>query len=190
MLVMAKMKTNNSKYTEDWLPVKSIQGGMILLDSNYYVTGIKIEPKNIFILDPQSRDNIIFNLRNFYNVIDYEFWLIVADRPVDINLYLSQLQLQYNDAPNGIIRKIVAQDIRKSELFSSSTVNAVDTEYFILFRDKKVEILQKRIQTMISQLASNSLISKQVSDEDLKFLLQNFLNGGFKNEFGTVMSNV
>ena len=187
MLIQKKV---NSKNTEDWLPIKSITNGKILTNQGDYVAGIKIEPKNIFILDPQAQYNIIFNLRNFYNIIDYEFWLIVADRPVDINLYLSQLQLQYNDAPNGIIRKIVAQDIRKSELFSSSTVNAVDTEYFILFRDKKVEILQKRIQTMISQLASNSLISKQVSDEDLKFLLQNFLNGGFKNEFGTVMSNV
>ena len=29
------------------------------------------------------------NLKNVYNLIDYEFWIIVADRPVDINLYLS-----------------------------------------------------------------------------------------------------
>lgn len=29
-------------------------------------------------------------------MIDYEFWIVVADRPVDINLYLSQLQLLYN----------------------------------------------------------------------------------------------
>ena len=57
---------------------------------NYFVTGIKIEPKNIFILDYQEQNNIIFNLRNFYNVIDYEFWLVVCDRPVDINLYLAQ----------------------------------------------------------------------------------------------------
>lgn len=183
-------KLNNSKYSEDWLPIKSIQNGMILLDGNYYVTGIKIEPKNIFILDYQSQNNIIFNLRNFYNVIDYEFWLIVADRPVDINLYLSQLQLQYNDANSQISRKLLSEDIAKAELFSSTQVNAVDTEYFILFRDKKTEVLQKRIHTMISTLAGVGLISRQVSDEDMKFLLQNFLNGGVKNEYGTVMADV
>lgn len=190
MLIMAKKITSNTKFTEDWIPVKSIQGGLILLEGNYYVTGVKVEPKNIFILDQQTQNNIIFNLRNFYNIIDYEFWLIVADRPVDINLYLSQLQLQYDDAPNGIVRKLVSQDIRKAELFSGTAVNAVDTEYYILFRDKKTEILQKRVQTLISQLASTGLISRQVSDEDMKFLLQNFLNGGVKNDFGTVMANV
>lgn len=179
-----------SKYSEDWVPVKAIQNGMIILNNNYYVTGIKIEPKNIFILDYQTQNNIIFNFRNFYNVIDFEFWLVVADRPVDIKLYLSQLQLQYDSAPNQAIRKLINQDIQKAELFSGSAISAVDTEYFILFRDKKLDVVQKRVQTLITNLASTGLNSRQTSDDDLKFLLQNFLNGGAKNEYGTVMSNV
>lgn len=185
---MAKQTT--SKYSEDWVPVKAIQNGMIILNNNYYVSGIKIEPKNIFILDYQTQNNIIFNFRNFYNVIDFEFWLIVADRPVDIKLYLSQLQLQYDSAPNQAIRKLINQDIQKAELFSGSAISAVDTEYFLLFRDKKLDVVQKRIQTLITNLASTGLNSRQTSDDDLKFLLQNFLNGGAKNEYGTVMSNV
>ena len=70
---MVMAKTTQSKYTEDWVPIKSIQNGMIQLNNNYYVTGIKVEPKNIFILDYQTQNNIIFNFRNFYNTIDYEF---------------------------------------------------------------------------------------------------------------------
>jgi len=187
---MAKTKPkSNSKYSEDWLPVKLIENGFITLDSGIIVTGIKVDPKNIFILDYQTQNNIIFNMRNFYNVIDYEFWLIVADRPVDIKLYLSQLQLQFNEAPNQVIKKLISQDIRKAEMFGGTYMNAVDTEYFIMFRSKKMEVLQKRIQTLITNLASVGLNSRQVSDDDLKFLLQNFLNGGMKNEFGTVITD-
>ena len=189
-LNMAKKIANSSKYTEDWIPVKSIQDGLIILDNGYIISGIKVEPKNIFILDVQTQNNIIFNLRNFYNVIDYEFWLIVADRPVDIKLYLSQLQLQYDETHNLSVRKTIAQDISKAEMFSSTAINAVDTEYFILFRDRKKEVIQKRLNTLISNLAQIGLISRQVSDDDMKFLLQNFLNGGMQNEFGTVISNV
>ena len=76
-----------------------------------------------------------------------------------------------------------------SDLFSGNQANVVDTEYYILFRDKKLEIVQKRIQTLITNLAGIGLISRQASDDDLKFLLQNFLNGGAKNEFGTVMTS-
>ena len=186
---MAKNK-NGSKYTEDWVPIKSIKNGMIQLDNNYFVTGIRIEPKNIFILDYQEQSNIVFNLRNFYNVIDYEFWLVVCDRPVDINMYLAQLQLMYNNVQSQQIRKIIKQDIDKGESFRSSTVNAVDTEYYILFRDKNVDVLQKRIHTLISNLATSGLNSRQVSDDDLRVIMDSFFNGNMKTEFGTVMSSV
>ena len=185
---MAK-QNNASKYTEDWVPIKNIKNGMIQLDNNYYVTGIKIEPKNIFILDYQEQNNIIFNLRNFYNVIDYEFWLVVCDRPVDINMYLAQLHLMYANAQNQQIRKIINQDIVKGERFRSTTINAVDTEYYILFRDKKLEIINKRIHTLISNLATSGLNSRQVTDDDLRVILDSFFNGNMKTEFGTVMSS-
>lgn len=180
-------KTQN-KFTEDWLPVKKIENGMIILDNNWMVTGIKVEPKNIFILDYQTQNNIIFNFRNFYNTIDYEFWLIVADRPVDIKMYLSQLQLDFDNAKSQAVRKLISEDIQKAELFSGNEYNVVDTEYYILFRDKNLDVVNKRVQQLITQLASIGLISSKASDEDLKFLLQNFLNGGQKNEFGTVVT--
>ena len=187
---MAKNNSNTSKYTEDWVPIKTIKNGMIKLDNDYYVTGIRIEPKNIFILDYQEQNNIIFNLRNFYNVIDYEFWLVVCDRPVDINMYLAQLQLMYANTQSQQIRKLIKQDIDKGDSFRSTNVNAVDTEYYILFRDKKVEVLQKRIHTLISNLATSGLNSRQVSDDDLRVIIDSFFNGNMKSEFGTVMSSV
>jgi hypothetical protein len=64
-------KNNSSKYTEDWIPIKNIKDGMVLLEGNYYVTGVRIEPRNIFILDYQEQNNVIFNLRTFYNSIDF-----------------------------------------------------------------------------------------------------------------------
>lgn len=182
------MKNNNlMKYAEDWVPIKQIMNGMIQLDNGEYVTGVKIAPKNIFILDKGTQDNVINNLRNFYNTIDYEFWLIVADRPVDINVHLSQLQIQYNNSTNGAIRKLIIQDINKANMFMSQEYSVVDTEYFILFKEKKLEIVQKRIHNLISNLAMCSLNSTQVSNNDLRMLIDNFFNGGQSMTLGTVM---
>ena len=104
---------NSGKYVEEYIPVKNILNGMIQLDNGEYVTGIKVSPKNIFIMDQGERDNLIFQLQNFYNMMDFEFWLIVADRPVDISVYLSQLQLAYTEEENPAIRKLIAEDIEK-----------------------------------------------------------------------------
>ena len=198
MLVMGIIETSNvnnpsgnvpnevSKYSEDWVPIKNIMNGMIQLENGQYVTGIKVSPKNIFILDQGERDNIIFSLQNFYNMIDYEYWLVVADRPVDINLYLSQLQLLYQRCTDGAVRKLIIQDINKANAFMSAEYNVVDTEYFILFKEKRLEIVQKRLHNLIAGLANASINSSQVSNADLRMILDNFLNGGMTTTFGTV----
>ena len=194
MLQMALMSKNNAsaskKFAEDWLPIKGIQNGEVFLDNGYRVTGVKIKPRNIFILDYDAQSNAIFNLRNFYNTLDYPFWLIVSDRPVDINVYLAQLKLLYNSVQTQAIRKLVREDIEKANLFMSKEVNVTDTEYFILFKEKRPEVIQKRIQNMVSGLASAGLQSTQVSNDDLRTLLDGFMNGGDTTNFGTVMSSI
>lgn len=180
-----KMSTS-SIYTENWIPVKNINNNMIVLDNKQMVTGVKIQPRNIFILEENYQNSIIESFRTFYNLIDYEFWLIIADRPVDINLYISQLQLQLNDTQNPVYRKLIIDDISKAELFMSNGI--VDTEYFILFKDNNTDSIQKKIRNLISNLASCGLIASQTSDEDLRMIIDNFLNGGIKYESGTVIT--
>ena len=62
---MAKTQTTSNKYCEDWVPVQGISNGMIILENNLKVTGVKITPRNIFILDADSQMGIINNLKNF-----------------------------------------------------------------------------------------------------------------------------
>ncbi|CDD29193.1 putative uncharacterized protein [Clostridium sp. CAG:433] len=181
-----KMSTS-SIYTESWVPIKDINNNMIFLDNKQMVTGVKIQPRNIFILEENYQNSIIESFRTFYNLIDYEFWLIIADRPVDINLYISQLQLQLNDTQNPVYRKLLIDDISKAELFMNNGI--VDTEYFILFKDKDTDSIQKKIRNLISNLANCGLIASQTSNEDLRMIIDNFLNGGIKFESGTVITN-
>lgn len=178
-------KQIKSKYTEDFIPVKSITNGMIILDNNEKVSGVKIAPRNIFILDADTQNNIIANLRNVYNMIDYEFWIIVADRPVDINVYLSQLQLLFNSTQDLARRKLIIEDINKANMFTTNSI--VDTEYFLLFKEKNNDTINKRIRNLITNFANSGLNSNQVTNDDLRIILDNFLNGGQTTNFGTVI---
>ncbi len=173
------------KYAEQWLPVKDIQNGAIILESNWKVTGVKISPRNIFILDEDSQASILISLRNLYNTLDYEFWILVADRPVDITLYVSQLQLLYNNTPNPKIRKLISEDMDKAQLFREN--NVVDTEYYLMFQEKRDDLLQKKVRELISGFTSAGLTAMQTTNEDLRVLLDNFLNEGRATTFGTVL---
>ena len=183
---MATKKSSGGRAsTEAWLPVRGIQNNMIITTDNSKITGVKISPKNNFIIDPISQDNMLISLKNFYNTIDFEFWLVVADRPVDISVYMSQLQLLYNEAHTQSIRKLIAQDIEKGQRFIRN--NVVDTEYYFLFKSKDPDVLAKRVRNMINGLASCGLVASQASIADLSIILENFLNGGSTTEFGVVM---
>ncbi len=178
---------NRSKYTNDnFVPIKGINNGMIILENNQKVSGIKIMPRNIFILEQDMQDLIINSLKDVYNMIDYEFWIIAADRPVDINVYLSQLQLLYNQVQSQAKRKLIMEDINKANDFMNN--NIVDTEYFLLFKEKDINEIQKKIRNLINNFANAGLSSHQVTNDDLRMILDNFLNGGQTTTFGTVVA--
>ena len=184
-LVMPKAAQKNPKYTENWLPLKAISNGIMYNNKNEMITGVKIQPRNIFILDQGSMDNALIGLMNFYNTIDYEFWLVVADRPVDIAVYQAELQVLYNNTQDQRLRKLISQDMQKGEYFINNDV--VDTEYFLLFKEKNGEMLQKKLRNMINNLAGAGLVASQTSNDDLRMIIDNFLNGGQKYESGGVM---
>lgn len=192
-----KTKIEQSKYTEDWLPIKDIKNGMIEVEGKIgegtqLVVGVRIEPKNIFISEQSIQDRTIAALRNFYNTLDYEFWLVCCDRPVDINLYRSELEIMYNDAQSQQIRKMILEDIQKCEKFIGPEINAVDTEFYLLFKDspKNMERIQKHIHNIISGLATAGLNSRQLTDDDVRVLLDSFFNDSKRVEYGTVMASV
>ena len=180
-------KDFNSKYSESWVPVKQIMNGLIQLDTGEIVTGVKIFPKNIFIMGQTEQTAIINRLQTFYNSVDYEFWLIIADRPVDLGVYLAKLQLLYKNTNNNVTKGLIMQDINKANLFMSQEYNVVDTEYFIIFKEKRMELVQKKLHNIISGLATSGLQSAQTSNDDLRMILDNFLNDGESVKLGTVM---
>ena len=181
-----KKKAIKSKYTEQYVPIKNITNGMIVLENNEKVTGLKIVPRNIFISDSGTQMAIIANLQNVYNIIDYEFWVIAADRPVDINVFLSELQLLYAKTNDSVVRKIIMEDIEKANTFTNN--NVVDTEYFLLFKHKDTDVLNKRLRQLITMFANAGLNSHQVSNDDLRVVLDNFLKGGQTTTFGGVFA--
>lgn len=179
-------KTNNSVTTESFVPIKAINNNVIELDNGYKVAGVKVYPRNIFILEEYEQYNIIDNLKNLYNTLDFEFWLIVTDRPVDIDVYIAHLQSEFNKTQSSLVRKLINQDLQKARKFINEDVT--DVEFYILFKEKNIDMIQKKIRLIINGLAQAGLTSSYANNDDLRMVLESFLNGGQNTKFGTVLS--
>ncbi len=175
-----------STKTEFDVPVKAILNNLIELDNGEKVAGVKIIPRNIFILEENDQFSILSRLKDMYNTFDFEFWLVVTDRPVDIAVHIAQLQAQFNQSQSSLARKLISQDLQKANQFINEGVS--DVEFYFLFKEKNIEIIQKRIRLMMNGLAQAGLFSSQANNDDLRVILDSFLNAGEKTEFGTVMS--
>ena len=65
--------------------------------------------------------------------------------------------------------------------------NVTDTEYYILFKDKNPDTIQKRLRALMLGLANCGLDSVQTSNADLRIILESFLNGGMNTQNKVVM---
>ena len=92
----------------------------------------------------------------------------------------------YNTTTDPARRKIINDDINKANMFTNN--NVVDTEYFLLFKEKDGKLINKRIRNLINNFANAGLTAFQTTNDDLRMILDNFLNGGMTTEFGTVLS--
>ena len=54
--------------------------------------------------------------------------------------------------------------------------------------EKNDDLIQKRLRTLVTGLANAGLEATQVSNDDLRIILDNFLNSGMTTNFGTVIS--
>lgn len=170
--------------TEAWLPIKGINNSMIITSTGNIV-GVKIQPRNIFILDKNEQERILMRLKDFYNEIDYEFWLFAIDKPVDIKVFLSQLQVQLNNQQHPMIAKMIREDLEKADMFMKNDV--IDTEYYLLFKEKNPDIISKRIRSLIGSLLTAGLQAAQASNEDLRTVLDAFLNDSKTTELRMVL---
>ena len=58
------------------------------------------------------------------------------------------------------------QDLEKADMFINNQV--VDTEYYVLFKETRMDALQEKLRSMINGFASCSLLATPVTDDDLR----------------------
>ena len=135
MLQVKSKNKNRSKYTNDnFVPIKSITNGMIILDNNERVTGIKIVPRNIFILDYGTQNAIIDNLEQ--------------DEQNQITMIMSE-DYEITDIEKAIDDVVQAYEREKLNTRKFEILDLLDKN---LENDQKKE-LEKELSNIIIRLA-------------------------------------
>ena len=120
-------KTIKSKYTADDIPVRDIVNGEIILNNKERVTGVKIEPRNIFIMEQEMQDMVINNLKDVGRTIILEFI-----KSIKYKEYLS-LQEKENKIKNiAILTKTISLELEQDLLISKKELLLKELKEIIL----------------------------------------------------------
>ena len=63
----------------------------------------------------------------------------------------------------------------------------VDIEFYVLFKERKPEMVEEKIRMLVNGFANAGLVASQTTNDDLRVILDNFLNGGVRTDFRTVV---
>ena len=177
-------KLNDKAQTETaasvWATVRQITSGVIVLNSGELVSGVKVIPRNIFIMQQDDTNAIIYALSKFYDSIDFDYWLIIGDKPVGLTDYFNSVQNIYNNNSSDHVRAIARDDIAKANKYVSGDYGVSDTEYFLLFKEKSIQGVQDKISKIISGIKDCELDAVQVSNDELRLVMDTFLSNGKK----------
>jgi len=84
-----------------------------------------------------------------------------------------------------MIKKMIKEDIAKAEMFMKNDV--IDTEYYLLFKEKNIDVIEKRIRSLMGSIVTTGLAASQASNDDLRLILDSFLNDGKRTELRMVL---
>ncbi len=113
--------------------------------------------------------------------------MVIVNRPVDIAAYIARLQvLENSNTMHPAIKKMVNEDIAKANQFVGSSYNVTDTEYYFLFKEKKPELIEKKLNDIIGGLSGARLTGTRATNEDMRMILDNFFSDCKSTSFNSV----
>lgn len=163
--------------TLKWCDVKQVSDEGILLGKNgenVLVKGIKIEPKNIFILDVDKQKEFINGFRLALNKIKFQFFISIVKMNNNFNVEESIIINQLKQEKNKRKQKMFEDDLDKLQSFKN---DYKQIEFHIYVRDANLKVLEKKITEIYLEFKNAGFIPTKLKEIDYK----NYINYVFEN---------
>jgi len=94
----------NAKDSQEFVPIKEIKNGVIVLKDNSLRAVILVSSINLSLKSSEEQIAIINQFQSFLNTLDFQTQIIVQSRRLDIRPYLSVLEERLNSQTEELIK--------------------------------------------------------------------------------------
>ncbi len=130
-----KTKANTGNYyensTQKWLPLETIQDGLILLKDGRYIKVVEVLPVNFYLKSDVEQENIIYYFASYLKIAPEHMQIRVLTQKADISEYTSRLAHFSETENNDACREMILDEMAFVQGLSNHV--AVKKRFFIVF---------------------------------------------------------
>ncbi|HEY9584500.1 MAG TPA: hypothetical protein VJI33_02910 [Candidatus Paceibacterota bacterium] len=121
----------SSKATQDFVPIKEIRNGMVILKDNSIRAVLMASSINFALKSEDLQQSIITQFQSFLNSLDFSVEIFIQSRRLDIRPYLAQLEERYKVQLNELLKVQIREYINFIHEFTDGT-NIMTKHFFVV----------------------------------------------------------
>ena len=128
---MAETKPKKTAAAQDFVPVKEVRGGIMVLKDGTMVGTMLASSINFALKSEGEQAGTIFQFQNFLNSLDFTIQFFVQSRKLDIRPYIALLEEQLKAQTDDLMRIQVSEYIDFIKLFTERA-NIMSKHFFVV----------------------------------------------------------
>ncbi len=120
-----------SKSTQDFLPIKEIKNGTVVLKNGSLRAIIMVSSINFGLKSADEKIAIISAFQNFLNSVDFTIQIFIQSKRLNIKPYLKTLEERMNDQTNELLKIQIKEYIEYIKFFTDNH-NVMTKSFFIV----------------------------------------------------------
>src|ERR1035437_8598546 len=156
-----------AKTTQDFVPIKEIRDGVIVLKSGGMRSIILASSLNFALKSQDEQSSILMQFQNFVNSLDFSVQIMIQSKKLDIRPYLALLEGRYKEQATELMKIQVKEYIEFIRTFVEST-NIMSKSFFVVIP------YDPPIMTGSKNPISNFLPKKPTATQDADLQFQEY----------------
>ncbi len=126
---MPDAATKKTAAAQDFVPVKEVRGGLMVLKDGTYVGIMLASSVNFALKSGEEQGAILAQFQNMLNSLDFSIQLFVQSRELDIRPYIALLEARLAEQTSDLMKIQVREYIEFIKLFTSRA-NIMSKRFF------------------------------------------------------------
>ena len=157
----------NSKSTQEFVPVKEVRDGVILLKDNSLRAVLLASSINFALKSEDEQTAFIVQFQNFLNSLDFSVEIFVQSRMLDIRPYIATLEVAYKNQLDDLMRIQIREYIEFIKSFTEAA-NIMTKNFFVVVPYSPV-VFSAKNERGITQLMSLGRSKPNAAEENKTF---------------------